>query len=106
MKDKITAYGGIRVGSFNATWPLVKMSVYKEEAVFSIVGIKKIRLKKDEIISATGYTLIPFIGEGVLFTTKEIKKYGWLFFLPTNRIIFWSMSNSEKMTKKINEFWN
>ena len=106
MKDNIVAYGGINVGSFNATWPLVKMTITKEQVLFNIMGLKKIRVHRKDILSVKTDTFFPYVATGVAFNTKETKKYGFWFFVPTNKIIFRNMGSASKMTKKINEFWN
>jgi hypothetical protein len=93
MSQKFETTGGARVGWFNATWPLAKLSATPEALRVSVMGFGNYQFTPDSVTEITRYTSIPVLGWGIQIHHR-VPQY-------PARILFWCLGNPENLLEGI-----
>lgn len=93
MSQKFETTGGARVGWFNATWPMAKLSATPETLRVSVMGFGDYQFAPDTVTGITRYTSIPILGWGIQIHHR-VPEY-------PARILFWCLGNPENLLEGI-----
>lgn len=85
--------GGARIEIFNASYPLAKLIVTRNELKLNVLLLGKFVFKPEDVISIEPSIVIPFVGQGIKInhSVEEYKK----------KIIFWTFKNPEDVIQNI-----
>ena len=77
-------YGGARLGSFNATWPLAKLTVEPQRLLLTVLGFIKLAFPKSSIVRVGEHR--GFISSGLRIEHRDVRApqfiVFWTFKLP------------------------
>ncbi len=85
--------GGARIGIFNASYPLAKLSVNRSELEIKAFLIGHLVFKPTDIISIERHVVIPFIGQGIKIN-HTVGKY-------KKKVIFWTFKDLDQVIQNI-----
>lgn len=97
--------GGVRIKNFNATWPLVRLSVEPDFIVINILLYKKILIPKSNILEIYEYNLLSLFAKGIIIKLKDDVNFGSII-LKTNKIIFWYFGDTSELVKETKDIMN
>jgi len=83
--QKLTVTGGARIGWVNASWPLAKLSVSKDNLSITALMLGAYSFAPTEVVALEAYQPLPIIGRGIRVVHSR-SDY-------PETIIFWCLSN-------------
>lgn len=93
MGEAFTVWGGANVGWVNSTFPLARLRVSESAIELKVIPTGRYIFKSESVIDVVRHVSIPFFGWGIRINHTEASY--------PNRIIFWSLSNPDKLLERI-----